>query len=148
MTVTGNVGDVRPYLQHAAAVIAPLQLARGVQNKVLEAMAMAKPVVATREATRALDVEDGKHLWIENEPERFANAVVNAIKGPDRATVMRNARDFVEVHHSWKRIFVEFDKHLEQLRSSNAVRSVAGAMPRKGLGSLPDWDHNATKVKA
>ena len=148
ITVTGNVDDVRPYLQHAAAVVAPLQLARGVQNKVLEAMAMAKPVVATREATRALDVESGTHLWIENEPGRFAAAVVNAVEGQDRATVMRNARSFVENHHSWEQIFSEFDKHLAQLRHRTAVRSVSGAKFRTQDGSFPDWDRNKTKVEA
>jgi len=81
VSVTGSVDDVRPYLQYAAAVVAPLQMARGVQNKVLEAMAMAKPVVATREATRALDVQNGTHLWIENEPRRFAAAVVPTPEG-------------------------------------------------------------------
>ncbi|HEY8876207.1 MAG TPA: TIGR03087 family PEP-CTERM/XrtA system glycosyltransferase, partial [Roseateles sp.] len=52
--VTGTVPDVRPYLQHAAAVVAPLRLARGIQNKVLEAMAMARPVVAAGTCVRAI----------------------------------------------------------------------------------------------
>ena len=79
--VTGAVADVRPYLQFARAVIAPLHIARGIQNKVLEAMAMAKPVVATHDATRSLGVKAGHHLWVENEPRRFANAVVEALTG-------------------------------------------------------------------
>jgi len=146
-TVTGTVDDVRPYLQHAAGVVAPLQMARGVQNKVLEAMAMAKPVVATREATRALDVQNGTHLWIENEPRRFAAAVVNAVEGQARAAVMHNARTFVEQHHSWERILSDFDQHLEQLRSKAAVHSFAGATPRAVVGSAQDWDHHITKAQ-
>ena len=55
VNVTGTVPDVRPYLQHAAAVVAPLRLARGVQNKVLEAMAMARPVVAAAHCAAVLD---------------------------------------------------------------------------------------------
>src|SRR6185295_18844853 len=65
IVVTGAVPDVRPYIQFAQAIIAPLHIARGVQNKVLEAMAMAKPVVATHDATRSLGVKAGYHLWVE-----------------------------------------------------------------------------------
>jgi sugar transferase (PEP-CTERM/EpsH1 system associated) len=148
ISVTGRVDDVRPYLQHAAAVVAPLQMARGVQNKVLEAMAMAKPIVATREATRALDVNNGTHLWIENEPERFAAAVVKAVEGPDRAIVMRNARTFVECNHSWERILSDFDKHLEQLKSKITARSPAGASPRMTRMTITDWDRNSNRAEA
>jgi glycosyltransferase involved in cell wall biosynthesis len=101
IVVTGQVADVRPYLQHAAAVVAPLRIARGVQNKVLEAMAMVKPVVATRAATRALAVVSGVHVWIEDEPARFASAVIAAVTGEDRFHVARSARNYVERHHNW-----------------------------------------------
>jgi sugar transferase (PEP-CTERM/EpsH1 system associated) len=115
ISVTGQVADVRPYLQFAHAVIAPLHIARGVQNKVLEAMAMAKPVVATRDATRSLGVEAGTHLWVENEPERFARAVAEALQGPERDRIARNARKYVEDHHSWPVLLQEVDRHLEAL---------------------------------
>jgi glycosyltransferase involved in cell wall biosynthesis len=102
LVVTGQVEDVRPYLQHAAAVVAPLRIARGLQNKVLEAMAMAKPVVATQEATRALAVESGTQLWIEDTPQKFARAVIAATEGSDRLQVARSARTYVERHHDWE----------------------------------------------
>ncbi len=115
MTVTGAVNDVRPYLQAAEAIVAPLLIARGVQNKVLEGMAMKKPVVATHEATRALAVRSGVHLWIENDAQRFANAVVGAIQSPARETVMKNARTYVEQSHNWANIFSELDLVLARL---------------------------------
>jgi sugar transferase (PEP-CTERM/EpsH1 system associated) len=117
-TVTGAVDDVRPYIAGAEAVIAPLQMARGVQNKVLEAMAMARPVVATHEATRALNVSRGVHLWVENDPKRFANAVVAAIQSPSRYAIMQNARKFVEAHHDWNKIFEDFDRELSWVREA------------------------------
>jgi len=113
--VTGQVADVRPYLQFAQAVIAPLHIARGIQNKVLEAMAMAKPLVATRDATRSLGVEAGTHLWVENEPDTFAQAVLEALQGPDRDRIARNARKYVEDHHGWPSLFAQLDRHLEAL---------------------------------
>ena len=118
IAVTGTVPDVRPYIQFAQAIIAPLHIARGVQNKVLEAMAMTKPVVATHDATRSLGVQAGHHLWVENEPRRFANAIVEALQGPDRDKLARNAREYVEVHHSWAGLMKNFDRHLELLQAS------------------------------
>jgi sugar transferase (PEP-CTERM/EpsH1 system associated) len=115
IAVTGTVADVRPYLQFAHAVIAPLHIARGVQNKVLEAMAMTKPVVATREATRALGIQAGYHLWVENEPAGFARAVVEALQGPTREAIARNARKYVEDSHDWPSLLTGIDRHLEAL---------------------------------
>jgi sugar transferase (PEP-CTERM/EpsH1 system associated) len=115
IVVTGTVADVRPYLQFAQAVIAPLHIARGIQNKVLEAMAMAKPVVATREATRSLGIQSGHHIWVENEPLRFAQAVVEALQGPRRETVARNGRQYVEGSHNWPSLLTAIDRHLDAL---------------------------------
>ncbi|HET7086112.1 MAG TPA: TIGR03087 family PEP-CTERM/XrtA system glycosyltransferase [Rhizomicrobium sp.] len=130
--VTGAVADVRPYLQYARAVIAPLHIARGIQNKVLEAMAMAKPLVATREATRALDTQAGVHLWVENEPARFADAVVEALTGPQRETVAQNARHYVEQHHDWSRLLKDADVQLAALNPPSP--SLACARPRPAAG--------------
>ena len=125
ISVTGQVADVRPYLQFAQAVIAPLHIARGVQNKVLEAMAMAKPLVATRDATRSLGVEAGIHLWVENEPEKFAQAVLEAMQGPDRGRIASNARKYVEDHHGWPSLLAQLDQHLEALDPQYPVCSPA-----------------------
>jgi len=62
LNVTGTVSDVRPWLQHAAVAVAPLRLARGVQNKVLEAMAMGVPVVAAGHCVSAIDADSGAEL--------------------------------------------------------------------------------------
>jgi polysaccharide biosynthesis protein PslH len=125
IAVTGAVADVRPYLQFAHAVIAPLHIARGVQNKVLEAMAMAKPVVATREATRALGIQAGYHLWVENEPAQFARAVVEALQGPDREAIARNARKYVQDNHDWPSLLTDIDRRLEALGQTPPSPSVA-----------------------
>ena len=109
---SGRVDDVRPYLRHAAAVVAPLRIARGVQNKVLEAMAMQKPVIATEEATRALSVTSEIELWIENDPLRFAAAVIAATAGENSERVARNGRKYVERHHDWNQILSTLDEIL------------------------------------
>ena len=111
--VTGRVDDVRPYLAHARVVVAPLRMARGVQNKVLEGMAMQKPVVATSQATRALTVSAGVELWIADGAQEFAGAVVEALTSPLRAQIAENARRNVEKFHNWERNLRALDALLE-----------------------------------
>ena len=125
LVVTGAVPDVRPYIQHAAAIVAPLRMARGVQNKVLEAMAMEKPVVATYEATRALAVTSGVELWVENDAAAFARAVAGAVNGADRVQIARNGRNYVERHHNWQQNLGLIDSLMNGL-SENPTASDAG----------------------
>ncbi|MGA7949646.1 MAG: TIGR03087 family PEP-CTERM/XrtA system glycosyltransferase [Thiobacillaceae bacterium] len=97
VTVTGTVPDVRPYLKHAACAVAPLRLARGVQNKVLEAMSMARPVVASPQATEGISAEVGLDLLEAGDEQSFAEQVIRVCEGlyPElgqngRATVLRS----------------------------------------------------------
>jgi hypothetical protein len=82
--VTGTVPDVRPYLQHAAVVVAPLRLARGIQNKVLEAMAMARPVVAARTCVEAIDAAGPRTAGAPTTPTTL-RAAVDAAGRPGHA---------------------------------------------------------------
>ncbi len=105
VSVTGEVDDVRPYLRRATVMVAPLNFARGVQNKVLEAMAMRKPIVATPAAVAGLRVEDGIQVSIAKSPQAFASAVVRIINDRDwRESLADSARSFVEREHQWPSI--------------------------------------------
>ena len=79
--ITGRVPDVRPYLRYASAVVAPLRIGRGIQNKVLEAMAMGAPVVVTPQAREGLDQCNADELLTANDPAAFANALVAILDG-------------------------------------------------------------------
>jgi sugar transferase (PEP-CTERM/EpsH1 system associated) len=83
--VTGAVDDVRPWLAAADAVAAPLRIARGVQNKVLEAMAMGRPVVASPAAFEGIDAVPGRDLLVADTPEAQAGAVGELLANPARA---------------------------------------------------------------
>jgi polysaccharide biosynthesis protein PslH len=109
VAVTGRVDDVRPYLAYAKVAVAPLHLARGVQNKVLEGMAMQKPVVVTSPASRALDVNSGAEVWIADEPRSFAQAVIEAATGDQSTRIAERGRRYVEQHHDWERNFLTLD---------------------------------------
>lgn len=91
VTVTGQVPDVRPWLAAADVVVAPLLLARGIQNKLLEAMAMARPVVASAAAAEGIDAVPGEHLLVADTTEGIAAAVCTAFGDPDRAAMMGQA---------------------------------------------------------
>ncbi len=101
--VTGAVPDVRPYYARATVCIAPLRIGRGVQNKVLQAMAMGLPVVASGVAHRGIEAEPGKHLYVEDDPAAFASRLIHLLRSPEeRRTLGRQARAFVEAHHAWE----------------------------------------------
>jgi len=76
VTVTGRVADVRPYLARATAAVAPMRIARGIQNKVLEAMAMARPVVVTSDALEGIAATPGQEVLLADSAEAFAAACI------------------------------------------------------------------------
>jgi sugar transferase (PEP-CTERM/EpsH1 system associated) len=103
VAVTGSVPDVRPFVASARVVVAPLRLARGVQNKVLEALAMSKPVVAAPPALAALGTVLGTDVLAAATPAEFADAVGALFADPDRCRVLGAAgRRYVERHHHWE----------------------------------------------
>jgi sugar transferase (PEP-CTERM/EpsH1 system associated) len=98
--VTGRVADIRPYIAHADAVVAPLQIARGIQNKVLEAMAMAKPVIATPAALEGLDLKLGDEVLAASNPQQFAGAIAKLFAG-EMASLGAKARQRIVADHGW-----------------------------------------------
>jgi glycosyltransferase involved in cell wall biosynthesis len=100
--VTGEVPDTRPWLAAADVVVAPLALARGVQNKVLEAMAMGKAVVASTAAAEGIDAEVGAELLVAGTPQTQVAAIAALIADPLRAEAIgKAARDRVCARYSW-----------------------------------------------
>ncbi len=102
VVVVGDVSDVRPHLAGAAVVIAPLKIARGVQNKVLEAFAMGKAVVATPQALTGLGVEPGRHALMAETPDQWAMVVARLLDDRSlRARLGSSGRAYVESYHRW-----------------------------------------------
>jgi len=86
--VTGAVADMRAWLAAADIVVAPLKLARGIQNKVLEAMAMAKPVVASAAAYEGIEAVAGRDIIVADDAMATAEAINGLLATPERATAM------------------------------------------------------------
>ena len=113
VTVPGRVEDVRPYLAHADLVVAPLRVARGVQNKVLEGMAMGKPVVATPEALEGIEAEPGRDVAIARDARGFAVATVAALSGRGAAAMGARARAHVVEAYGWAPNLARLDAALD-----------------------------------
>ncbi len=101
INVTGRVEDVRPYVKHSRCVVAPLRIARGVQNKVLEAMAMAKPIVATNAALEGISLVDGLGIRVCEQKADWVEALQSQTAGSVPADQPANARQHVADHYSW-----------------------------------------------
>jgi sugar transferase (PEP-CTERM/EpsH1 system associated) len=115
VSVTGRVPDVRPYLQQAAAAVAPLLIARGVQNKVLEAMAMGTPVVATSSVLQGVGAPPGEGVLVGDTPEIFAQEVTGVLCDQTWAGELgRRGRRFVEKHCVWDVELSRLDVLLEE----------------------------------
>jgi sugar transferase (PEP-CTERM/EpsH1 system associated) len=113
VSVSGKVPDIRPYLQHAAVVVAPLRLARGIQNKILEAMAMGRPVVATTECAEPIGAARGSELLWATEPQAFVAEVDALLRNPARAAAVGHAgRQRVLRDFSWGAHLSAFEQHL------------------------------------
>jgi len=113
VVVTGTVPDVRPYLQHAAVVVAPLRVARGIQNKILEAMAMEQPVITVSSCADAIGADADQGLLRADTPADFVQAVQQLLSQPESAKVVgAAARRYVLNHYSWEAHLKGIDAYL------------------------------------
>jgi glycosyltransferase involved in cell wall biosynthesis len=108
ITVTGTVADIRQYLWSATVSVVPLVYGAGVQNKILEAMATATPVVTTSKAISALPLVPGRDALVGDTPSDFASAVLRVIEDSLlQNTVGTAGLDYVKQHHNWNRIALQ-----------------------------------------
>jgi glycosyltransferase involved in cell wall biosynthesis len=114
--VIGQVPDVRPYYAQAAVVVAPLRLARGVQNKLLEALAMGKALVASSATLAGLKAQPGVHLLRADSPIEWETAISQLLEDRSlREQLGAAGRQYVEDNHRW-------DQCLEPLRQLLLMR--------------------------
>ncbi len=115
--VTGGVPDIGEYLHQAAVAVAPLRVAQGVQNKVLEAMSSGAPVVASSKAFLGISAESGRDLVIADEPAAMADAVVRLLEdGTRRVELAKAARRQIESEYCWDRSVEKLERLLTTRR--------------------------------
>jgi sugar transferase (PEP-CTERM/EpsH1 system associated) len=142
VTVTGSVPDVRPYYARAGVCVAPMRIGRGVQNKVLQGMAMSLPVVASSLAARGIQAEAGRDLEIADDPALFAAQVVRLLRSPtDRRRLGARGRACVEANYVWERNVDRLEPLLAAAAGRGAPRSENGRtdsrLARVGGGREP-----------
>jgi len=119
VTVTGSVPDVRPHLQRSALMVAPLNIARGTQNKILEAMASGVPVVVSRIAAGGVDAVAGEHFAVASTPEEHAQAILRILDDPaERRRLAVAGRERMLSHHAWDRSMQRLDRIIERCLGS------------------------------
>jgi sugar transferase (PEP-CTERM/EpsH1 system associated) len=110
VTVTGTVPDVRDYVRDSALSVAPLAIARGTQNKILESMAMGVPVICSDNAAGGVDAVPGKHLLIAKSPGQYADNIIRLLDSADeRHEFSLAARQRVLSAHSWPASMARLD---------------------------------------
>jgi hypothetical protein len=128
VTVTGSVPDVRPYLQRSALMVAPLNIARGTQNKILEAMAMGVPVVTSGVAAGGVDALAQEHFLVADNYEQHAAAVLRILEDRNERQRLADAgRARMLSHHDWGRSMQRLDSVMERCLGACDGRSTVSA---------------------
>lgn len=126
VTVTGSVPDVRPFIRKSALMVAPLNIARGTQNKILEAMAMGVPVVTSTIAAGGVDAESETHFLVADTPSAYARAILRIIDSPaERDRLAVAGRQRMLSHHAWLRSMERLDEIINRcVKNFSANRGV------------------------
>ena len=111
--VTGRVDDIRPYLAAADVVVAPMRIARGVQNKILEGMAVGKPVVTTPQGLEGIDARSGEHLVVAEGADLFAEAILQCLQPPMAQRLGQAGRQLILENYDWPSKLAAFDALLD-----------------------------------
>jgi len=121
--VTGAVPETADHLRQASVAVAPLRLGRGLQNKVLEAMACATPMVVSPNASAGVDAQAGEHYLLADSAEETAERVVELLTDPARAAAIGDkARTRMEERYPWSRAMADYDAALEEAVRRFATR--------------------------
>ncbi len=103
--VTGYVHDMRPYVRRAEVMLSPMVYSVGIQNKVLEAMALGTPVIVAAQAAEALEAHPGRDMLVAGTAQEFANETLRLMRDAElHATLVQRGRRYVEEHHNWHEV--------------------------------------------
>lgn len=114
--VTGFVDDPCKYIEAAKVFVAPMRFGAGIQNKILEAMALRKPVVTTTLGAQGIEGKEGKHFLVADKPEKMAKKILSLLENENRrGSIGNEARALIEEKYTWKRVGEQFLKEIEEV---------------------------------
>jgi glycosyltransferase involved in cell wall biosynthesis len=131
VVITGKVADVQQYIRRSVVSVCPVRLDIGVQTKVLEALSWGTPVVCTSAGNSGVQAISGQHLWVEDEPVRFAERVCSLLKGERWDELSRAGRQFSQTQFSWARSAAELQRHVARLAGSEPRPPFAASAPAR-----------------
>lgn len=115
VSVTGSVADVRPYVRRSALMVAPLEIARGTQNKILEAMAMGVPTVTSDIAGKGVDAVPEEDLLTASSPEGYVRAILRVLNDPkERERLSVRGRERMLSNHDWEASMARMDEIIDR----------------------------------
>ncbi len=127
--ITGWVEDTRPYVQESAVFIVPIRIGGGTRMKIYEAMAMEKAIVSTRVGAEGLPLTDREHIYLEDEPEEFARAVLKLLRDEEeRQKIGKQARQYVYENFRWEKVADVFADICESVVKQRSSAEVAEAI--------------------
>jgi glycosyltransferase involved in cell wall biosynthesis len=114
--LTGYVDDVRPLIARSWASIVPLRTGGGTRLKILEAMALGTPVIATAKGAQGIEAEPGKHLLIADTPQAFAEAIIELLQSPSLCQQLAaNAYNLIQEKYDWVKVMPRFLNLVEHI---------------------------------
>jgi sugar transferase (PEP-CTERM/EpsH1 system associated) len=133
--VTGYVHDMRPYVRRAGVMLSPMVYSVGIQNKVLEAMALGTPVVVAAQAAEALEAHPGRDLLVAGTAQEFANETLRLLFDAElRSTLSQSGRKYVEERHNWRMVT---DRLIGIYQRAAAIHSEANVAHRSEISCVP-----------
>ena len=133
--VTGYVHDIRPYVRRAEVMLSPMVYSVGIQNKVLEAMALGTPVVVAAQAAEALEAHPGRDLLVANTAQEFANETLRLMRDAElHSTLSQSGRRYVEEQHNWR---VVTDRLIGIYQRAAAIHRETNVAQRSEISSVP-----------
>ena len=108
--VTGEVDDIRKYVQECQVAVAPLKYGSGIKTKILETMAMGIPVVTNKIGIEGLQIEDDYNIMVADKADVFAEKVIKCLEDDEYCSkISNNAKQFIKANHVWKDILKKFE---------------------------------------
>jgi glycosyltransferase involved in cell wall biosynthesis len=127
IVITGRVPDLRPYFEFSMIFVSPLRLGAGIKNKVLEALAMETPVVATPLSCDGIPVTQGRHVLLGETDDELASLAVRLIRDANlRQALRRNGRRLIEDQFTWQRVASQYEDLYQQIIREHQTRAKAG----------------------
>ncbi len=140
VVVTGAVVDVRPYLAHSQLAVAPLRIARGLQNKVLEAMSMAKTVIASPQAAEGILATSGNELHIASNSQEFSHIIISMLTNKAEEHTGETARARILADYEWERSLA----HVKALLDDAPITASESCIPDKSTWVAQEIPHLVT----